>query len=95
MPIHHPDAGAGLFLSRLEWDLQGFGLPREAIGPATETLARRLEGRSRLHFSDELSKVAIFVSKQSHCLLDLLWRTRSGELPMAVPLVVSNHQDLR
>jgi len=69
---HHTDAGAGLFLSRLESDLQGFGLPREASGPGTEALARRLEGRSRLHFSDELSRVAVFVSKQSHCLLDLL-----------------------
>jgi formyltetrahydrofolate deformylase len=39
--------------------------------------------------------VAIFVSKQDHCLVDLLWRTRAGELPMTVPLVVSNHPDLR
>ncbi|QEY32603.1 formyltetrahydrofolate deformylase [Synechococcus sp. RSCCF101] len=92
---HHTDADAGLFLSRLEWDLDGFGLPREAIAPATEALAQRLQGRSSLHFSDALSRTAIFVSKQSHCLLDLLWRTRSGELPMEVPLVVSNHPDLR
>jgi formyltetrahydrofolate deformylase len=39
--------------------------------------------------------VALFVSKQSHCLLDLLWRTRAGELPMQVPLVISNHPDLQ
>jgi formyltetrahydrofolate deformylase len=48
-----------------------------------------------VHFSDELPRVAIFVSKQDHCLVDLLWRTRAGELPMTVPLVVSNHPDLR
>ena len=47
-----------------------------------------------MHFSDELPRVAIFVSKQDHCLVDLLWRTRAGELPMTVPLVVSNHPDL-
>ncbi|MFN9645167.1 MAG: formyltetrahydrofolate deformylase [Cyanobacteriota bacterium] len=92
---HHTDASAGVFLSRIEWDLAGFGLPREAIPPAVEALARRLGGTGQLHFSDELPRVALFVSRQDHVLLDLLWRTRSGELPMSVPLVVSNHPDLR
>ena len=91
---HHTDAGAGLFLSRLEWDQEGFGLPRQAIAPALHALAERLGGEAQLHFSDELPRVAIFASKQSHCLLDLLWRARSGELPMQVPLVVANHPDL-
>jgi len=90
---HHTDAGAGLFLS-LEWEQQGFGLPRPAIAPAAHALAERLGGEAQLHFSDALSRVAIFASKQSHCLLDLLWRARSGELPMQVPLVVANHPDL-
>jgi formyltetrahydrofolate deformylase len=92
---HHTDAGAGLFLSRLEWDLDGFGLPRSAIGPAVAALAERLGGDGQVHFSDDLPRVALFVSKQSHCLLDLLWRTRAGELPMQVPLVISNHPDLQ
>ena len=91
---HHTDAGAGLFLSRLEWDQEGFGLPRQAIAPAVHVLAERLGGEAQLHFSDELPRVAIFASKQSHCLLDLLWRARSGTLPMQVPLVVANHPDL-
>lgn len=91
---HHTDAGAGLFLSRIEWDLNGFGLPREAIAPAVQSLAQRLGGEAQLHFSDEQSRVAILVSKQNHCLLDLLWRARSGELPMQVPLVIANHPDL-
>ena len=91
---HHTDSGAGLFLSRIEWELDGFGLPRLAIKPAVCALAERLGGEVQLHFSDEVPRVAIFVSKQSHCLLDLLWRSRSGELPMEVPLVISNHQDL-
>ena len=91
---HHTDAGAGLFLSRIEWQLEGFGLPREAIAPAVSSLAERLGGEGQVHFSDATPRVAIFVSKQDHCLVDLLWRTRSGELPMAVPLVISNHPDL-
>jgi formyltetrahydrofolate deformylase len=92
---HHTDPNAGVFLSRIEWALEGFGLPREAMAPAVEALARRLGGEGQLHFSDEIPRVAIFVSRQDHVLLDLLWRTRSGELPMTVPLVLSNHPDLR
>ena len=92
---HHTDSGAGLFLSRIEWDLEGFGLPRASLPAAVQALAARLGGEGQLHFSDQLARVAIFVSKQDHCLLDLLWRTRAGELPMQVPLVISNHQDLR
>jgi len=92
---HHTDCGAGLFLSRIEWDLQGFGLPRGALPAAATALAQRLVGEGQLHFSDQPSRVALFVSKQDHCLLDLLWRTKAGELPMAVPLVISNHPDLR
>ena len=91
---HHSDQGAGLFLSRIEWQLDGFGLPREAIAPAAASLAERLGGEQTVTFSDERPAVAIFVSKQDHCLLDLLWRVRTGELPMRVPLVVSNHPDL-
>ena len=91
---HHTDAGAGLFLSRIEWGLEGFGLPREAIAPSAAALAQRLDGEAQLHFSDEHPRVAILASKQSHCLLDLLWRARSGELPMQVSLVIANHPDL-
>jgi formyltetrahydrofolate deformylase len=91
---HHTDSEAGLFLSRIEWGLAGFGLPREAISAAVQALAERLVGQAQLHFSDDLPRVAIFASKQSHCLLDLLWRVKSGELPMEVPLVIANHPNL-
>ena len=91
---HHTDAGAGLFLSRIEWQLQGFGIPRDALATAASALGERLNGQAQLHFSDELPRVAILASKQSHCLQDLLWRVQSGELPMQVPLVIANHPDL-
>ena len=91
---HHTDAGAGLFLSRIEWELDGFGLPREAIPAAVKALAERLGGDAQVRFSDHHPRVAILVSKQNHCLIDLLWRARSGELPMQVPLVIANHPDL-
>ena len=91
---HHTDAGAGVFLSRIEWELEGFGIPRQALPAAAQALADRLSGQAKLHFSDAWPKVAIFASKQSHCLVDLLWRVQSGELPMQVPLVIANHPDL-
>lgn len=86
--------GQVFFLSRIEWDLQGFSMPRQSIGSAVNKLADRLGGQAQLNFSDEYPRVAIFVSKQSHCLLDLLWRVRSGEIQMKVPLIISNHLDL-
>jgi len=92
---HHSDQGAGLFLSRIEWQLDRFGLPREAIAPAAAALADRLGGEQAVTFSDQQPAAAIFVSRQDHALLDLLWRTRTGELPMQVPLVIANHSDLR
>ena len=91
---HHTDAGAELFLSRIEWPIAGFGIPREALPTAASALAERLGGQVQLHFSDQLPRVAIFASKQSHCLQDLLWRVQSGELQMQVPLVIANHPDL-
>jgi len=91
---HHTDAGAGLFLSRIEWQLHGFGIPRDVLPEAAQALGQRLGGEAQLHFSDEYPRVAIFASKQSHCLQDLLWRVQSEELPMQVPLVIANHPDL-
>jgi len=91
---HHTDADASLFLSRIEWDLDGFLLDKHQIYSELILLEQRLNGKAVLSFSDDLPNVAIFVSKQSHCLVDLLWRVKTGELGMNVPLVISNHGDL-
>ena len=92
---HHTDHDAGLFLSRIEWYLDGFSLSRKLIVLGVEALAKRFSGNARVNFSDEIPNVAIFVSKQDHCLFDLLWRTRSGEMKMNVDLVISNHFSLK
>ena len=92
---HHTDEGASLFLSRFEWNLDGFKIPRDAINAEIQDLANSLGGKAQLHFSDVFPKVAIFVSKQSHCLLDLLGRVSNNELRMKVPLIISNHNTLR
>ena len=91
---HHTDEDAKLFLSRIEWDLDGFLLDKNEIKSEVILLEQRLNGKAVLSFSDDFPNVAIFVSKQSHCLVDLLWRVKAGELCMNVPLVISNHSDL-
>ncbi|MCT7950377.1 formyltetrahydrofolate deformylase [Ancylothrix sp. C2] len=92
---HHTDFAAGLFLSRLEWQLEGFDLRREEIGPVFGEIANKLNARWELHFSDSVRRMAIWVSRQDHCLLDLLWRWRAKEFLAEVPLMISNHPNLR
>lgn len=92
---HHIDSEAGLFLMRVEWDLKDFHLSREEIRSAFGKVAQELELDWQLQFSDEVRRAALFVSRHDHCLYDLLYRQRSGELRAEFPLVISNHPDLR
>lgn len=90
----HADSTAGLFLMRVEWDLDNFDLAREEIAPTFEKLAIEIQAKWNIHFSDYVRRIAIFVSKQDHCLYDLILRQRSHELPAVIPVVISNHPDL-
>ncbi len=90
----HTDFATSLFLIRIEWQLEGFNLPREAIATAFAAIAKPLEATWQLHFSDTLPKMAIWVTKQDHCLLDLLWRNQAKELPGNIALIISNHSNL-
>lgn len=92
---HHTDFSAGLFLSRIEWQLDGFNLPREIIAPAFDAVAKPLEADWELHFSDDVPRIAIWVTKQDHCLLDLLWRQKAKEFQAEIPLIISNHTELQ
>jgi formyltetrahydrofolate deformylase len=90
----HTDCATSLFLMRIEWQLQGFNLPRELIGAAFDAIAKPLQATWQLHFSDTVPRIAIWVTKQDHCLLDLLWRYRAKEFKAEIPLIISNHQSL-
>lgn len=92
---HHTDKTVGRFLCRFEWELDGFAIPREALQVSCGALAREIGADWRLAFSDVVPRVALFVTKQSHCLHDLLWRQEAGELRAEIPLVISNHDRLR
>lgn len=90
----HIDFATSLFLIRIEWQLNGFNLPREAISTAFSAIAKPLHATWQLHFSDTLPKIAIWVTKQDHCLWDLLWRHQAQELPGKITLIISNHPHL-
>ncbi len=91
---HHTDQDAGLFLSRIEWDRNDLAINKSEIYEQFEKIAIDINGKFNINYSDEIPNVGIFVSKQNHCLIDLLWRVRNGELQMNVPLIISNHPDL-
>jgi len=92
---HHTDFTTGLFLSRIEWQLEGFYLPKELIGKAFEAIAESLNAQWKLYFSDHIPRLAIFVSQQDHCLFDLILRQKAKEFIAEIPLIISNHENLK
>jgi formyltetrahydrofolate deformylase len=85
-----------IFFMRIEWELQEFLVPQEKIEDYFETLYAQKYGMSfRLYFSDVKPRMAIFVSKMSHCLFDMLARYTAGEWNVEIPLIISNHPDLQ
>jgi len=89
----HVDAEQGVFLQRVEWELEGFRIPRAELASAFRPIAEKLGMHWELRFSDNVPRIAIFVSKLEHCLYDLLLRHRAGEFQAEIPLVISNHPD--
>jgi formyltetrahydrofolate deformylase len=90
----HTDREEQIFFMRAEWELDGFGLPRDQISEKFGLIAARFEMKYELHFSDYRPRMALLVSKFPHCLLDLLARSGTGDLNADIPLILSNHTDL-
>lgn len=91
----HVDYVQNTFFMRVEWDLENFIIPREKIEEYFKTLfANKYEMSFSLHFSDVKPRMAIFVSKMSHCLFDILSRYMDGGLNVEIPLIISNHNEL-
>ncbi|MBP7856884.1 MAG: formyltetrahydrofolate deformylase [Prevotella sp.] len=90
------DREDGMFFMRIEWALDEFLIPREKIYDYVDTLyAQRYQMTFNLYFNDERPRMAIFVSKMSHCLYDLLARYKAGEWDVDIPCIISNHESLR
>ncbi len=87
----YTDMERGYYLQRVEWDLTNFTIPREKIADAFHPIAKRFGMEWNLSFSDHRPRIAIFVSQEQHCLMDLLARWQMGEFPADLALVISNH----
>ncbi|EFA44791.1 formyltetrahydrofolate deformylase [Hallella bergensis DSM 17361] len=91
--VDHED---GMFFMRIEWVLENFMIPKEKIHEYIETLySQRYQMTFNLYFNEDKPRMAIFVSKMSHCLYDLLARYKAGEWNVEIPCIISNHEDLR
>jgi formyltetrahydrofolate deformylase len=93
---HSTDPEGGTFFLRMAFTIDHLTVTREALEREfAAEVAGPLGMDWQLHYLDEPPRVAVMVSREDHCLLDLLWRWRRGELVADVGLVVSNHEDLR
>ena len=82
------DRQDGFFFMRIEWELNRFIIPREKIKEYIDTLyAQRYQMECSLYFNDVRPRMAIFVSKMSHCLYDLLARYKAGEWNVDIPCI--------
>lgn len=92
----HVDSVEKVFFMRIEWDLSEFIIPEDKIEEYFRTLyAQKYNMYFRLYFNDYKPKMALFVSKMSHCLFDILARYTAGEWNVEIPLIISNHPDLQ
>lgn len=83
------------FFMRVEWDLTNFIIPQNKIEDYFNTLyGQKYDMSFNLYFSDRKPRMAIFVSKMSHCLYDILARYTAGEWNVEIPVIISNHPDL-
>lgn len=84
------------FFMRVEWELTNFAIPSDKIEEYIETLyGKRYDMEFDIYFNSQKPRMALFVSKMSHCLYDLLARYKAGELDVEIPCIVSNHENLR
>jgi formyltetrahydrofolate deformylase len=93
---HSTDPEGGRFFLRMEFHLEGLDGTRDLLERRFgEEIAARFGMNWRLSYPAEAKRVALLVSRRDHCLLDLLWRWRRGDLPCDITCVISNHPDLR
>jgi formyltetrahydrofolate deformylase len=96
--LHFEQHQAGrerFYLARIEWDLTGFEFDLKDFPKWFTPIAEEFSIRWRITTSSHRPRVAIFVSKYDHCLVDLLYRQRNGELACEIPLIISNHENAK
>lgn len=92
----HVDREDKIFYMRIEWELDKFLIPENKIGDYFNTqIAVKYDMYWKLYFSDFKHRMAIYVSKMSHCLFDILARYKANELNVEIPMIISNHESLK
>lgn len=91
----HTDEEVGIFFHRVYFDVVDMPTSREQFTAELEAECKKYDMEWRLSFAGQKKRVAIFVSKYEHCIYDLLLRHKVGELNCDIPLIISNHEDLR
>lgn len=92
----HVDQAEKVFFMRVEWDISNFAVPREKIGEFFKILvAEKFSMEWDLRFSDTTQRMAIYVSKLTHCIYDILSRASSGEWNVEIPLIIGNHSEAK
>jgi formyltetrahydrofolate deformylase len=90
----HVDFEQNVFFMRIEWEIPGFDIPRADIAPQFSELAGKFHIQWELYFSDHKPRMAVFVSRLSHCLYDIIARVHAKEWDVELPLIISNHDEL-
>jgi len=91
----HIDGQSNTFFMRVEWSLDGFDIVKEKIEEQFKGVANKFQMTWDLSFTDDRPRVAIFVSRNLHCLQDLLYRHKAGQFACEIPLIISNHPDAK
>jgi formyltetrahydrofolate deformylase len=92
----HVDVEQNVFFMRLECELTNDTIALDAIkNDFQESIANSFGMKWELHLKEQKPRMALFVSKYDHCLFDILGRHSAGELNLEIPLIVSNHEDLK
>jgi len=90
----HVDADERLFFLRVAWDMTGFSIAPDDLADAFAPLAKEFDARWKIRLNHRKHRLAVFVSKADHCLLEILWRHSLGEFNTEICLVISNHESL-
>lgn len=91
----HVDRSAQLFFLRVTWEMDRFSVPSEQLHEAFQPLIQQHQAKCKITLSQTKPRVGIMVSKYDHCLQEILWRHALGEFAIDIPVIISNHPDLR
>ncbi|HEY9576956.1 MAG TPA: formyltetrahydrofolate deformylase [Pseudobacillus sp.] len=92
---HTTNPKDGVFFMRIEFDMEETDTTIEQLEQGLRELSESYPMEWQLRNKEKAKRMAIFVSKADHCLMELIWRWKSGELPVEIPMVISNHPDLK